>query len=318
MDGYPEYRISVTEPVNWALSWTKQVLFAPFDLGKWFVIGFCAWLATLGEGGCNFGGSWNRDGGSRESIEQGIREGGEYVAQNAVRLIPVVIIVLVIALGAAVLLAWLRSRGKFMFLYCVAQNTAEVARPWSFYRRQGNSLFLFLLLLGVLIFAAMAPFIWGTAFALISLDRAGMQLPLFGLLAFCTIMAVGIGIVGALIAKFTRDFVVPIMYLRQNTVTEAWREFRGMLSANAGRFALYILFYILITLVIGSVLFALILVTCCCAGCVMALPYLGTVLLLPILVFKRSYSTFYLAQYGPEYNVFMPPPSNEPADEGNE
>lgn len=121
MDGYPEYRISVTEPVNWALSWTKQVLFAPFDLGKWFVIGFCAWLATLGEGGCNFGGSWNRDGGSRESIEQGIREGGEYVAQNAVRLIPVVIIVLVIALGAAVLLAWLRSRGKFMFLYCVAR-----------------------------------------------------------------------------------------------------------------------------------------------------------------------------------------------------
>ena len=91
-----------------------------------------------------------------------------------------------------------------------------------------------------------------------------------------------------------------------------------MLSANAGRFALYILFYILITLVIGSVLFALILVTCCCAGRVMALPYLGTVLLLPILVFKRSYSTFYLAQYGPEYNVFMPPPSNEPADEGNE
>jgi hypothetical protein len=38
----------------------------------------------------------------------------------------------------------------------------------------------------------------------------------------------------------------------------------------------------------------------------MALPYLGTVLLLPVLVFKRSYSTYFLAQFGPAYNVFPP------------
>jgi molecular chaperone DnaJ len=27
----------------------KRVLFQPFDLGKWFVIGFAAWLAHLGD-----------------------------------------------------------------------------------------------------------------------------------------------------------------------------------------------------------------------------------------------------------------------------
>ena len=56
-----------------------------------------------------------------------------------------------------------------------------------------------------------------------------------------------------------------------------------------------------------------VLVTCCCAGCLMALPYLGTVLLLPVLVFKRSYSLYFLAQFGPEYDVFPPPPPAPPS-----
>jgi hypothetical protein len=34
----------------------KRVLFQPFDLGKWFIIGFCAWLAFLGDGGENMAG----------------------------------------------------------------------------------------------------------------------------------------------------------------------------------------------------------------------------------------------------------------------
>jgi hypothetical protein len=50
-------------------------------------------------------------------------------------------------------------------------------------------------------------------------------------------------------------------------------------------------------------------VTCCIAGCLMALPYVGTVALLPVLVFKRSYSIYYLAQFGPAYNVFPPAPA---------
>ena len=47
----PPLEISVTAPVSAALERVKQVLFRPFDLGKWFVIGFCAWLALLGQQG---------------------------------------------------------------------------------------------------------------------------------------------------------------------------------------------------------------------------------------------------------------------------
>jgi hypothetical protein len=44
----------------------------------------------------------------------------------------------------------------------------------------------------------------------------------------------------------------------------------------------------------------------------MAIPYLGTVLLLPVLVFKRSYSIYFLRQFGPEYDVFPPAPPAPP------
>ena len=53
--------LSVTAPFGEALTRVGAVLFQPFDIGKWFIIGFCAWLAYLGEragfhGGGNFGG----------------------------------------------------------------------------------------------------------------------------------------------------------------------------------------------------------------------------------------------------------------------
>jgi hypothetical protein len=56
--------VSVTVPLGQAIDRVKLVLFRPFDLGKWFVIGFCAWLAQLGETG--FGGNFNFGGGHHD------------------------------------------------------------------------------------------------------------------------------------------------------------------------------------------------------------------------------------------------------------
>jgi hypothetical protein len=52
--------------------------------------------------------------------------------------------------------------------------------------------------------------------------------------------------------------------------------------------------------------------TCCIACCLMIIPYIGTVLLLPVFAFGRSYSLYYLAQYGPHYDVFPPDPAPTP------
>ena len=54
--------ISVTDPIGRAINRAKYITFQPFDIGKWFVLGFIAWLAALGEGG-GFGGGGNFPGG---------------------------------------------------------------------------------------------------------------------------------------------------------------------------------------------------------------------------------------------------------------
>jgi len=120
------------------------------------------------------------------------------------------------------------------------------------------------------------------------------------------LMIVAISIILFLVGKFTMDFVVPIMFLRTTNCVAGWREFLTILSLNKGRFVLYILFQIVIALAIGAIVLTAVFVTCCCAACILTIPYIGTVLMLPVLVFKRAYSLLYLGQFGPEFDVFSP------------
>jgi len=52
--------LSVITPIGQSLERTKKILFDPFDIKKWFILGFCAWLAKLGEG---YGGGGSGSGG---------------------------------------------------------------------------------------------------------------------------------------------------------------------------------------------------------------------------------------------------------------
>ena len=122
--------ISVTEPISPALERVNQMLFRPFDLGKWFTIGFCAWLAMLGEnGGGGFGGNFGNggSGGSHtssssgnagESFRHGFEQARNYTLENIYWIVPVVIVAVVLLLAFWLLILWLSSRGKFMFLHC--------------------------------------------------------------------------------------------------------------------------------------------------------------------------------------------------------
>ena len=304
-----ETQISVIDPISPAIEWVKTILFRPFDLGKWFVIGFCAWLAFLFEGG---GSGPNNFGGQQyEFSEESFHHAKEVLIENLYWILPVAITAIVISIIIGLVVTWLRSRGRFMFLHCVALNKAEVVAPWHKFKKQGNSLFLFQIVLGLISFAVMMLLIAVLIVIGVLLFAGGGGPHPFGiilmvLLAICLIIP--IAIVFALIGKFTKDFVVPIMFLRQGTCMTAWREFWPLLTGNKGKFAIYILFQIVIGLAIGIVILACVCITCCCLACILAIPYIGTVLMLPVLVFHRSYSLLYLRQYGSIFDVFEPEP----------
>ena len=302
-----ETYVSVVEPISPAIERVKDVLFRPFDLGRWFVIGFCAWLATLGHrgGGPNAG---FRGQGSPEL--HGIRE-----ALASHPWIPVAITgVVVVAITIGILLLWLSSRGKFMFLYCVAENKAEVRHPWHVFRDRANSLFAFRLVLGICGVIAIAAFI-GPAVAVYFVHRASLGLSIVAIVAL-VISGVTVAAILGIIAVFTNDFAVPIMYLHGQTCRQAWATLLDVIRGNKLRFLLYLLFQIVISFTIGVIVIAAVCVTCCIAGLLFMIPYVGTVALLPVIMFRRAYSLCYLAQYGPEYNVFPPEgPQTSPAVE---
>src|SRR5208282_5453069 len=79
--------INVVEPVSPAFDRMKLILFGPFDPGKWFVIGFCAWLAYLGEGGSGsgFGGNsnfGNHSGPSGTDVRHDLDQARDYLLNN--------------------------------------------------------------------------------------------------------------------------------------------------------------------------------------------------------------------------------------------
>jgi len=297
--------ISVLEPVSPAIEKTKSILFQPFDLKKWGIFGFCAWLAMLGGGG---GG-----GSGRFRVPRGGGAGAEaaqvkaWLGANVYWLAPAVLVLGLFIVAVCLLLLWLRSRGKFMFLHCVATNRAEVAAPWQTFAAQGNSLFLFKLALGAVSMLCILPLIGLLVFSIWLVSEAEIVIGGVVLIALAVLLVIFACVVFGIITKFTHDFVVPIMALRRCRTMIAWREFAEILKAGKGRFVLYLLFQLLIAFVIGSITSILTIMTCCFCF-TLCIPFVGTyiaaVIFLPLTTFARSYSLLYLAQYGPAYDVF--------------
>lgn len=316
----PHDPIGYVLPASNAMERVRQVLFRPFDLGRWFVIGFCAFLASLGEmGGGGGGGNFRGKDGRAQmpSFDEAKVQVLDYVRENLIWLVPVVAFGVLAVITLVLLVLWLSSRGRFMFLDNVATNRAEVVRPWQVHRRVGNSLFWFRLLLGVIgffVFCVVAAV--GVVAALPLFRGDGPNVLSIAVLVVAGLLWVLFGVGLVVVAKLTKDFVVPIMWLRGCDWRAGWAEFGTLLKARPGAFVLYLLFHLLLWLVAGILVIGLILMTCCIAGCLLAIPYLGTVLFLPVLVFFRSYSVCFLAQFGPEYNVFLGGPPGPSAGGG--
>jgi uncharacterized membrane protein len=107
----------------------------------------------------------------------------------------------------------------------------------------------------------------------------------------------------------TTLFMVPLMYVRRYRAGQAFRQMAGLVLENAGSFILFCLFGMCMLLGVGMVSGIATCLTCCLA----LLPYVGTVILLPVWVFLRSYALRFIRQFGPDYDVWgahaeTPPP----------
>jgi len=291
---------SVLMPVGMALETVRRVLFQPFNFVKWMVIGFTAWLALLEtgmEGWFNF----NPGQCKKDQASQCGQVVWEWIMAHLFFIIPLVILLVMVGFVVWLLFLWLSCRGKFMFLDNVVGNRAEILQPWHKFRAQGNSCFLFLICFGL---AATVVLFLGLGLAAL-IAWPDLSRSHFGWHAAA---AVGAGAVFLLcflltavtVRAFLEDFVIPIMARRSCRIMEGWSAFFGLFRRYAGIFILYLLFRAALALAIGFITVFL----CCLLCCTVLIPYVGTVILLPIHVFWRSYSVHFLGQFDKNLKMF--------------
>ena len=293
-------KISVIDPIPTAIERTKLILFQPFDLGKWFKLGFCAFLAMLGEGGGGGGGGGQGGDGKSEGPE--FDPVWQWIQENLTFILSIAVALFVVGCLLGLLIIWLSSRGKFMFIDGIVHNRGAVVAPWREYQMEGNSLFWFRVVFGFCCFLLFVVLMAGCVLIAMPSIRSGE----FGSSAVLALV-IGIPLMilfvisAGLINMCLTHFVVPIMYLRRIGVMSAWSEFRHqILAGRIGTFILYFLFQIVIGIAIGI----LALVGTCLTCCLTIVPYLGTVILLPLFVFARSYHLYFLQQFGTEWHFF--------------
>jgi hypothetical protein len=290
--------ISPIDPISPAWNHMVRILFKPFAFKKWLALGFCAFLAQCGEqSGSNGSQIWSQPGGSTR-----FDEGKAWIETNFDLFITILVSSVVVLILLSLLVTWISSRGKFMLLDGIVKNRGAISEPWSEYKTEGNSLFLFSVVLGFTLLLGLACI--GGVSALIALPDiqsetftgSGVTAIVVGGLILLVYLIVCIAI-----SFFVSVFMVPTMYLKRMCAVDAWKTAWSQLFIPKFGASL-LLFLMMLLLALGAGVASTIAV--CATCCIAALPYVSSVVLLPITVFFVCYALCYIQQFGSEWTFF--------------
>lgn len=306
--------VSYTEPLARAWARMKQMLFRPFVFQEWLTYGLASFLAYLGSGGSGGSlGNWTGSHKGKGSIgasgpfePDAVRGAAEKYLHDPFWLMIIAVALIAFAVLFVVVL-WVSSRARLVFAHNVATGRAAFREPWSRYARQGQSLFLWYAAFSFTMLVPIAALV--LAFLTPLRDVLHGETPswpalslLIGAGGFAFVCMLVIAFVGLLV----NEFVVPLMMHHDEMALAAWARFMPLLRAHFGEFVAYAVFLAVLWIGVSIALVLVGLVTCCIGLLLMVIPYVGSVLLLPVSVTARAYGLEFLAQFGPEWNVLRP------------
>ncbi len=295
--------ISVVDPLERAWVRMVRVCFRPFRFRGWLVIGFCAFLAYLGEGG---GGQFMQ--GVTHALVRGLGNAAPWPALlDALRRnLPVVIGVgggvSVFLLAATVLIMWVQARGQFMLLDNVVYERPAVREPWRKYAGAANSLWRFNVgVLLITVATTLATFGVAGVVAWPAIEMQQMTEEAVWAAMGSIIVLVPLWLLYWKVLMVNTDFIVPMMFASELTAYRAWGVWlRQFLARHMWVIILFYLMKLLLGLAAGAIATMAVCLTCLLG----ALPYVSSVLLLPVLVFWRCYSAYFVEQFGEGWRVF--------------
>jgi hypothetical protein len=305
MNGTPA-KIEILAPFGAALDWMKAMLFRPFDLVRWLTIAFAAFISGSWGSGAHF--RWNRwnhgDWSYRLNRYDDFSDG-----TIPAWLIALIVVGVLLAIVLAFVWLWVTARGRFIFTDCIVKNRTAIAEPWREYRREGNSYFLYSLVVIFGIFFLAAVFIMVIVLPLGLFSHRHEAAINFGL---ALIPLISFGFIFALlivVVALISNLMVPVMYRRRCLAREAFVDVARLIFHNPAPFVLFVLFMIALAIGVAVVGTVVMCATCCVGG----LPYISTVLLLPAIVWLATFRLLFLRQFGDQYDAWAAAGLSAPA-----
>lgn len=280
----------------WAL--VNRSLLDHFDATSWLLLGFCAWLTTLFEGS----GLTLIQLIAQLALSAGLDPSGimdDYTEHTAM------VTIGANALALAVMtVMWLRCHGAFMLLDNLAHQRALVRQPWREFAGPALSLLgLRLAVTGTSLLAlagqggAGAWLLWNDVQAEQLTGNSALVIAGLGTSLAVTLLA------WAVAATVVADLAFPIMYARRcgslHALRLAIRAVRAQPLASLG--------YLILRWLAGFVVATVTMLASCLTCYMAALPFIGTVLLLPIPVFLTGYAACFVEQLDEENRIFEEP-----------
>ncbi|MBN1794045.1 MAG: hypothetical protein JW844_03685 [Candidatus Omnitrophica bacterium] len=265
-------------------------------------------------------------------------------------LLPGLALLLILGTPLAIFFAWLGARFQFIWLYAVVSNDPLIKEPFRYYKKEGNSLFRFFLLIYAINIAAIL--ILGSR-AYFGMKEARVFEPGFVLSASevfriftVPLIIFAVIVIGmAVLFAFVNHFLVPIMAMNKTSFRSAWDTLVKIAREHAKDFFIFILALVglrIVTAIMGVIIGGIVLLAALIAGLIVlgipgyllgsvlkakmlaavlgiivGIPIIALLILLglsiglPFAVFFRNFSLYYLSSLKCGYT---PLPLEEPGE----
>lgn len=303
----------------------KTTLFSPFSLPLWFTLAFPAFLATLDSGG-GFGFHFIQPDARKSATSM--------ITDHFTAFLILLAVLILLGLALTLLFYWLSSRGRFLFLDMLVRG-ADAERLGSRWRRfQAPAASFFRIKLGfflghvfcaLLAIPGLLPFTGPVVNAFaekellphtpwLNYNMIPPELQPLCLGGAGALVAIAfLGSLGLFILNiFFHDYGALLMYRKGVSGGVALLATLEAVRKEPFRFLKYLLLLILIQILASLAILAFLIVTCCCIGYFLLLiPYISTVVLLPILYTRWQFILEYFGDPGIRSAEVSPPPAAE-------
>jgi hypothetical protein len=236
-------------------------LFFPIRKKYWLKMGFISIMAGNSQGG-NYNGN-----GLNDSNKSGFPSGmtlQQFIADLNTKALAFLSqygyikgIAFIVLYFIGLIFSYLSSMFTFVFIDGIVKKDIVIGKSFSEWKKQGISLFLFRLVVGLV-----SLFVTLAIFSPVIVAFFQNKLAYFNFWLLIPII-LGITVYSTIVGIFmflADDFAVPIMYMKKLSFTKAWAEFRKIASGKKGEIFLYWLIKIGLGIVAGIGSFVVVLI----------------------------------------------------------